>query len=136
MSDYNRIIERLNEIEHERRRKDAKLIVDVIRAVTHVEPKLWDDKSPGFGSYHYINKTNEGDMPILSIAVAKAHITLYFAVTGLDPYKAYLSELGQHRRGKVCLYISNMDKINLDVFKELIKASYDDALLLKLKNKR
>jgi hypothetical protein len=136
MSDYNRVIEILNDIEHERRRKDAILIVDIIREVIHVEPKLWDDNYPGFGNYHYINKTNEGDMPILSLAVAKAHITIYFAVRGLDPYKSYLSELGQHRRGKICLYISNMDKINLDVFKQLIKESYDDSLILKIKNDR
>lgn len=136
MSDYNKVIKIFKAIKHERRQKDAILILNIIREVTQVEPKLWDDNCPGFGDYHYINKTNEGDMPILSIAVAKAHITIYFAVIGLDPYKSYLSELGQHRRGKICLYISNMDKINIDVFKQLIKKSYDDSLALKIKNDR
>ncbi len=134
MSDYNKKIDILNKVEHKRRRNDAILLVDIIREVTKVEPKLWDDGFPGFGDYHYVNKTNEGDMPILSLAVAKAHITLYFAVNGLDPYKTYLEKLGQHRRGKVCLYISNMDKIDLEVFKELVKVFYRDALIKKEKN--
>lgn len=128
MSDYNKVIKILEEIKHERWRKDAIKIVDIIREVTKVEPDLWDDNYPGFGTYHYINKTNEGDMPILSIAVAKAHITVYFAVMGLDPYSPYLSVLGQYRRGKICLYISNMEKINLEVFKELIKTAYADSM--------
>lgn len=136
MSDYETIINKLSEIEHKRRRKDALLILETIRQVTQVEPRLWEDGFPGFGRYHYINKTNEGDMPILSLAVAKAHITVYFAVRGLKPYQAYLSDLGQHRRGKICLYISNMDKINMTVFKELIGVAYKDSLELKVKNKR
>lgn len=134
MSDYDKIIGIFNEIEHDRRKKDAIQILNIIREETKVQPKLWEDKSPGFGNYHYVNKTNEGDMPILSLAVAKAHITIYFAVNGLDPYKKYLLELGQHRRGKICLYISNMDKINLQVFREMVKVFYEDALIKKKKN--
>lgn len=136
MSEYKKVIDRLMKVEHKRRREDAILIVDTIKQVTGVEPRLWDDDFPGFGDYHYINKTNEGDMPILSLAIAKAHVTVYFTVLGLDPYKGYLDKLGQHRRGKICLYISNMDKIDLDVFKDLVKVSYADSLENKEKNNR
>lgn len=131
MSDYDKIINILNEVEHKTRRNDAIQIVDIIRSVTKVEPRLWNDNNPGFGDYHYVNKTNEGDMPILSLAVAKAHVTIYFAVNGLDPYQSYLSKLGQYRRGKICLYISNMKKINVEVFRELVDVFYKDALAKK-----
>lgn len=135
MSDYNKIIDKLEAIEHKRRRQDAILILNTIKEVIQVEPKLWDDGFPGFGDYHYVNKTNEGDMPILSFVAAKGHITLYFAVSGLSDYQSYLDKLGQHRRGKVCLYISNMDKIDMDVFKALVKVSYADSLETKANNK-
>lgn len=134
MTDYEKVIKRLEDIEHKRRRNDAIQIINIIRDVTGVEPRLWQDNLPGFGDYHYVNKTNEGDMPILSLAIAKAHITVYFAVMGLDPYKGLLEQLGQHRRGKICLYISNMEKIDLEVFKTLVKKSYEDALIEKEKN--
>lgn len=97
-----------------------------MRKELQIEPKLWDNKMVGFGDYHYVNKTNEGDMPITGFVVAKAHITLYFTVQGLDPYNDLLLNLGKYRRGKVCLYISNMNSIDEDALTILIHQYYAD----------
>lgn len=86
----------------------------------------------GFGDYHYVNKTNEGDMPILGVVAAKAHVTVYFTVSGLDPYLHLLEQIGKFRRGKICLYISNMDKIDHDVFKTLVSSYYHDVVTKKV----
>jgi hypothetical protein len=122
------IIDKLNEIESKRRRDDALAIFEITKRLLPDEPKLWDDKAVGFGDYHYVNKTNEGDMPILGFVPAKAHITMYFTVGGLDPYKHLLEKIGPYKRGKICLYVTNLNKMNLDVFEELIKTYYQDVL--------
>jgi len=117
----------IEEIESSRRKKDATVIFEVMREVIDDELVVWDDKCIGYGVYHYVNKTSEGDMPILGFVVAKAHITMYFAVGGLKHYESYLEQLGNYRRGKICLYISNMDKVNKEVLKELVKTYYQDV---------
>ena len=123
-----KIDEFLNKIEHTRRRKDAIALFDIMKQAIPDSPRLWEDKAVGFGDYHYVNKTNEGDMPIIAFVIAKAHITIYFAVSGLDKYKDYLEKIGKYRRGKICLYISNLDKVNKEVLEELIHVYYQDVL--------
>ena len=103
----------LNEYEVPKRRKDALELFDLMNEVLEISPKLWDGKIVGYGDYHYVNKTNEGDMPILGFVLAKAHITIYFAVGGLNPYKEELDKIGKYKRGKICLYLSNLDNIFL-----------------------
>lgn len=127
MSDYEKIKTKLGKLENKRRREDSLKILEIMRDVINEEVKLWEDHYIGFGDYRYINKTNQGDMPKLAFVTAKAHITIYFAVGGLDPYKEYLDRIGKYRRGKICLYISNMDKIDVDVFRELIRSYWDDV---------
>lgn len=122
------IISKLNEIEWTKRRRDALELLDIMNEAIEETPKLWDDKAVGYGDYHYVNKTNEGDMPIIGFVPAKAHMTIYFAVAGLDPYKDYLDKLGKYKRGKICLYLSNLDKVNKEVLKELISVYYQDVL--------
>lgn len=128
MNSKEKAIEAFEKIEQKRRREDALRILTTVMDVVSDPPYVYDDKSVGFGNYHYINKTNEGDMCILGITPAKAHITIYFAVQGLDPYKDLLDKLGHYKRGKICLYLSNFDKVNLDIFNELVKNYYADAL--------
>ena len=123
----------LNNIPHPKRQKDASWIVTIIAETLKVAPLVWDKKVIGFGDYHYVNNTNEGDMPILGVVAAKAHVTVYFTVSGLDPYVHLLDRIGQYRRGKICLYISNMEKIDLDVFNTLITSYYQDVVTGKIR---
>lgn len=115
-------------IPFEKRKNDLIRLVQLINDNVPDSPRVWDGKSIGFGDYHYVNKTNEGDMSILGLVAAKAHVTLYFTVGGLDPYKDYLERIGKYKRGKICLYISNINNIDTDVFEELVKKYYQDVL--------
>ena len=122
------IISNLNKIESSKRRRDALDIFDIMVENIPDKPKQWERNVVGFGDYHYVNKTNEGDMPIIGLVPAKAHITLYFAVGGLDKYNEYLGRIGKYKRGKICLYISNLEKVDKVVLANLIKHYYQDVL--------
>ncbi|MCH4887878.1 DUF1801 domain-containing protein [Acidaminobacter sp. JC074] len=132
----DKFTEWIERIPNERRKENAYRIFNIMKDEIDTPPKVWEDKSIGFGDFHYINKTNEGDMPIIAFVAAKAHITIYFAVQGLDPYTDLLDKIGSYRRGKICLYISNMDKINEDVFRKLIHLYFKEAMAIKVKNNR
>jgi hypothetical protein len=41
-------------------------------------------------------------------------------MTYLDKHEAILKKLGKHKTGKGCLYISELEDINMKVLKELI----------------
>ena len=43
----------LNQIADEGRRKDCFAVVDIMRAVTKEEPKMWGSGIVGFGLYHF-----------------------------------------------------------------------------------
>lgn len=46
---------------------------------------------------------------------------------GVEKYKEMLDKLGRHKASTgSCLYISKLEDINLDVLKEIIKASVAD----------
>ncbi len=122
------IKEVLENIEHPRRKNDAIDLFEIMKNNIPKEPKLWERDAIGFGDYHYVNKTNEGDMPILSFVIAKDHLTMYFAVGGLAPYKEYLDKIGPYKRGKICLYVSNLSKLDKDILASLIKVYYQDVL--------
>ena len=125
MSDIQKI---LNRITSKRRKTDAEELVRLIQKNIDTQPKIWDDKVIGWGDYHYVNKTSEGDMPILGLVPASAHITLYFTVGRLEKYAYFLEKLGQFKRGKICVYINNTDKIDKDIFEEFVKTYYQDVL--------
>ncbi len=123
----NDVLEFIQSIEHETRKQDCLTLYHMLNDITGLEARLWHEKMIGYGVYHYVNKTNEGDMFMLGYAPAKAHITLYVAVQGLSQYKPLLDKLGPHKTGKVCLYITNFKRIDLNVLKEILTLAYKDA---------
>lgn len=54
---------------------------------------------------------------------------------GFDEYdktgnmKGFLAKLGKHKIGKSCLYINKLSDIDLDILKELIQFSWENAPL-------
>src|SRR5947199_7200087 len=68
----------LNTIADERKRKDSFTILELMKQVTGMEPKMWGSSIVGFGSYHYKYESGrEGDMMIAGFAPRKQNLTLY-----------------------------------------------------------
>ena len=43
----------LNAVEDPARKKDARVVLKLMKEVTGKKPKMWGDSMVGFGSYHY-----------------------------------------------------------------------------------
>ena len=72
------IVEFLNSVEHEGKRADSFKIVELMRKVTGLEPKMWGDSIIGFGEYHYRYASgHEGDAPQVGFSPRKQNLTLY-----------------------------------------------------------
>ena len=113
----------LNRIADAKKRRDAFVIVDLMRKVTQAEPKMWGSSIVGFGSYHFKYASGrEGDWFITGFSPRKQNLTLYI-MPGFEQYGALLKKIGKHKTGKACLYINKIDDIDLPTLKELVKQS-------------
>ena len=121
----------LNKIEHEGKRADSFKIVELMRKVTGLEPKMWGDSIIGFGEYHYRYASgHEGDAPLVGFSPRKQNLTLYLMGCYIQPedkaYDALFDQLGKHKTGKSCLYINKLADVDMDVLEELVEKSFED----------
>lgn len=109
----------------DRRRNDARVVLDLIRTVTGAEPRLWGPSTIGFGRQPY--RTADGkdrEWFAVGLAPRKAALTLY----GLTYYGSntdLLTRLGPHTTGKGCLYVKRLDDVDREVLTELVRRAWE-----------
>ncbi|MFC9983952.1 DUF1801 domain-containing protein [Microbacterium keratanolyticum] len=103
------------------RRRDAETLTALMQEISGREPVTWGTII-GFGSCHYVYPTGtEGDMPLLAFAPRKTATTIYLEST--DEYAAELADLGPHTTGVGCLYIKDLEQVDLDVLRGILERS-------------
>jgi len=114
----------LNAIPDEKRREDCFKILEMMKKITKVEPKMWGPSIVGFGNYHYKYASgHEGDMCITGFSPRKQNLTLYI-MPGFERYNELMKKLGKYKTSVSCLYIKKLEDIDLKVLKELVTSSF------------
>ncbi len=113
----------LNKITDEDRRRDCLAVVDIMRAVTKEEPRMWGPSIVGFGRYHYKYESGrEGDWMIVGFSPRKGDLTLY--VGGVfDKFPDLMKNLGKYKTGKGCLYIKKVTDVDVKILRKLVTES-------------
>jgi len=107
----------------QKRRRDAERMLELMRRATGLEPELWGS-IVAFGRYHYRYASGrEGDAPAAGFAPRKAATVVYLS-DGIGTHAALLERLGPHTTGVGCLYLKDLDAIDLDVLESIVAASY------------
>ena len=115
----------LNQVPEEKKRQDSFVILDLMKQVTGMGPKMWGDSMVGFGSYHYKYASGrEGDYFLVGFSPRKQNLTLYI-MAGFDTYEELLKNLGRYKTGKSCLYINKIEDIDLAVLRTLVEQSVE-----------
>jgi hypothetical protein len=118
------IAEFLAAVPNGRRRADAHRLIELMRDITGQEPAMWGPSIIGFGTYHYrYDSGREGDSPLAAFSPRKQHLVVYLVSDYADRYASTLARLGPHKASKACLYLKNLDDINVSVLRELIQRS-------------
>jgi hypothetical protein len=113
----------LNAIKDEAQRKDAKAVAKIMKEATGDKPLMWGTSIVGFGSYHYKYASGrEGDWPLIGFSPRSQALTLYI-MDGFKSRGPLLKRLGKHKTGKSCLYIKRLSDVDMDVLRELVRAS-------------
>ena len=98
-------------------------MVALMREITGREPELWGT-IVGFGSCHYRYPTGtEGDAPIAAFSPRRQATTVYLLDTGAHAEE--LAKLGPHDAGAGCLYIKDLDAVDVEVLRGVVAADYD-----------
>jgi hypothetical protein len=106
------------------RRRDADTLLELMTRITGEPARMWGPSIIGFGTYHYHYASGrQGDAPAAAFSPRKAAMSIYLP-DGVGAYADQLGRLGEHTTGVGCLYIKNLDAIDLAVLEEIISRSY------------
>lgn len=104
------------------RRDEAQRLLALFAEVTGFPPRLWGPSIVGFGRYEYRYASgHSGESLATGFSPRKAELSVYI-LPGYADFSAILARLGPHRTGKSCLYIKRLDRIDLTVLADLIRA--------------
>ncbi len=105
--------------------EQAKTLLKIFKETTAMNPVMWGSMF-GFGSYHYkYDSGREGDFLATGFAIRKSGPTIYI-MPGYQNYEKILKDIGPHKLGKSCLYLKNLDELNVRVLQKLIKTGLKD----------
>jgi len=119
------VIDFINSINHERKRKEGLIILGLMKNICGMEPRMWGPSIIGFGKYHYkYDSGHEGEAALLAFSPRKANHVLYILSESKEQ-EELLQKLGKYKVGKVCLYINKLADIDIEVLKELISTAWN-----------
>jgi hypothetical protein len=106
-----------------KRQRDAQTLLELYGRATGEEPKLWGT-IVGYGKYHYRYESGrEGDSGAAGFAPRKSAMTIYLA-DGVGAHQELLDRLGPHTTGVGCLYIKDLEQVDLAVLEQIVAGSY------------
>lgn len=111
-------------VEHPVRRRDAERLLALYGRVTGEEPRMWGPSIVGYGRYHYRYASGrEGDASAAGFSPRRSSTTVYLA-DGFDAHADLLARLGPHTTSVSCLYLKDLDEVDLTVLEELLRRSW------------
>lgn len=119
------VAEFLANVQPERRRADAVILLELMKHITGHEPKMWGPSIIGFDQYHYKYESGrEGDNLVIGFSPRKANMVLYI-MPGFEGSQEIMARLGKHKTGRSCLYINKLADVDMDVLEELATKTYE-----------
>ena len=113
----------LDAIGDPKRQRQCRSVADLMAKITRRPARMWGTSIVGYGSYHYVyDSGREGDFMLTGFSNRKQAITLYI-MGGFSEYDDLLARLGPHKTGKSCLYVKDLDAIDMKVLGQLVRKS-------------
>jgi hypothetical protein len=113
----------LDGIKSPKRRRDAEAMVELMCRATGEQPGMWRS-IVAFGEYQYRYESGrEGSAPAAGFAARAAATTVYLS-DGVEAHAELRERLGPHKAGVGCLYIKDLNEVDLEVLEAIIARSY------------
>ncbi|QDU98028.1 hypothetical protein Pla8534_58890 [Lignipirellula cremea] len=113
----------LQTVASEQRRDDCRQVMEIMQKITGEPPQMWGPSIIGFGSYHYTyDSGRSGDWPLTGVSPRAAALSIYI-MPDLDAWEPLLSQLGDCKTGKCCLYVKKLSELHLPTLKKILRQS-------------
>jgi Domain of unknown function (DU1801) len=107
----------------EARRADCFKVMKLMQKITKAKAAMWGAAIVGFGSYHYRYASGqEGDWPLTGFSPRKQNLTIYI-MSGFEQHVDLMNRLGKYKTGKSCLYLKQLEDVDLGILSKLIDQS-------------
>lgn len=115
----------INGVEDPKRRADAIELLRLFEAATGAPAVMWGNSMVGFGWNHYRYPSGrEGDQMAVGFSPRKANLALY-GLINTDAARLRLAELGKHKTGVGCLYLSALADADPAVLGDLVREGFE-----------
>jgi hypothetical protein len=113
----------IDSVQDSQKRADSLKLLNLITEWTNLQPEMWGASIIGYGKVHYKYASGrEGDWMAVGFAPRKLNLTVYI-MSGFEGFEDLLEKLGPHRLGKSCLYIKDLESIDLEILKKIVQKS-------------
>lgn len=117
------VLEYIKEVTTESQQEDCFTLLNIMENITGAKPKMWGTSLIGFGKYEYTYKSGRsGTWFLTGFSPRKQNLSIYI-INGLTAENERLAKLGKHKIGKGCLYVKQLENINIDILTELISGA-------------
>lgn len=104
-------------------RADCEYLCKLMTRATGSAPAMWGDSMVGFGNYQYTYASGRsGEWFVTGFAPRKNSLSVYI-MPGFAEFADLMSVLGRFKTGKSCLYIKNLEDIDVDTLEKIVVAS-------------
>ena len=117
----------LSGIKDNEKRRDSRVVAQIMSQAARAKPKMWGSKIVGFGerTIRYAGGREEPWM-LIAFSPRKANLTLYVG-RRFEGRDTLLKKLGEHSTGGGCLYIKRLSDVDLPTLKKIVAASVKRA---------
>jgi hypothetical protein len=117
----------LDGVSDPRRRADCDTLVTLMTKATGEGPRMWGSSIVGFGDVYCPGSGGRfSHAPRLGFSPRKTALSVYL-IDGIERHADDLPDLGEHTRGKGCLYLSSLVDVNLKVLGRILAASVKNS---------
>jgi hypothetical protein len=121
LSTYGSVVDFLNGIAQEQRRKDCFVLLEMMQEASNEQPVLWSNGHIGFGLKRHTGATTgrESDWMRIGFSPRKANFPVNFG-NYINEHAAALENPGKFKTGLGCLYINKPADVDLAVVKGMV----------------
>lgn len=113
----------ISQIEPLKKRQQSNQLIDLMQKITGTPPIMWGTSIIGFGQYSYKYQSgHSGTSFLVGFAPRKSEFSIYL-MGNIPEQSALLEKLGKHRMGRACLYVRDLEKIDMQILEKLVHLS-------------
>ena len=114
----------IDKLPDEQKRKDSRIILQMMEKASKEKPKMWGSSMIGFGNVRYKSPATgrEVDWFKIGFSPRKGNLSLHL-ISDFKQHADSLKKLGKHKTGVGCLYINKLEDVDIKVLEKIINAA-------------